>query len=797
MFKNYLLTALRALRKSKVSSIINISGLAIGMACCLVIFIYVNNELSYDDFHSKADRIFRFYTIDEALGVTSNSVGITEPRMPAAALEEIPEIVNSTRVLNQGRMRIEHGDKAVYAEDAKYVETEFFSIFDYPLEDPQAKKAFNQPRKAILTESMATRIFEDSNAVGEVISINDQDWEVVGIMTNISENTHLKLDLLLSLYPTEADSSIAQYLDSWQGLGMVGYAVLNDASAEETVEEKMRELALRNEAPEFWIPQLQPLSDIHLRSSGILFDGYNENKGDIVYIYSLSAVAVFILLIASFNFMNLSTAQSSSRAREVGVRKVLGAFRISLIKQHLGESLLISTIAALVAILLVSIFGNYVNMGISESPFEYITSHPDIYRAVIVTTFCIGILSGIYPAFVLSRFEASSILRGRFQSGKSGISLRKILVVAQFVASIAMIVGTIFIYRQLQFIKNKNLGFSKDQIVTFRMNDPGLAGNMVTFRDKLTEYESVESAGLSSNMPGRTFGRTGITPEGVPEDEENWIVSALSFDAHYPGVMDIEIVQGRNYSDKSGTDQEEAILVNEALVEQVGWEEPVGKKLTFGNGTERTIIGVVRNFHFASMRHSIEPLIMFYNPNANGNLSVKVSGNISSAMDFIEKEWNETYPDYPFEYEFFDEEFDTIFRSDESFSQLIANFTWLAIFIACLGLFGLSAHTAEQRRKEIGVRKVMGSSVSQIVVLLSREFVFLIVIANVLAWPLAYFAMTAWLGDFQYRIDLLSTQNLMVYGVAGVLALLIGLITVSYQSVSAAIVNPVKSLRSE
>ena len=549
--------------------------------------------------------------------------------------------------------------------------------------------------------------------------------------------------------------------------------------------------------PEFWIPQLQPLSDIHLRSSGILFDGYNENKGDIVYIYSLSAVAVFILLIASFNFMNLSTAQSSSRAREVGVRKVLGAFRISLIKQHLGESLLISTIAALVAILLVSIFGNYVNMGISESPFEYITSHPDIYRAVIVTTFCIGILSGIYPAFVLSRFEASSILRGRFQSGKSGISLRKILVVAQFVASIAMIVGTIFIYRQLQFIKNKNLGFSKDQIVTFRMNDPGLAGNMVTFRDKLTEYESVESAGLSSNMPGRTFGRTGITPEGVPEDEENWIVSALSFDAHYPGVMDIEIVQGRNYSDKSGTDQEEAILVNEALVEQVGWEEPVGKKLTFGNGTERTIIGVVRNFHFASMRHSIEPLIMFYNPNANGNLSVKVSGNISSAMDFIEKEWNETYPDYPFEYEFFDEEFDTIFRSDESFSQLIANFTWLAIFIACLGLFGLSAHTAEQRRKEIGVRKVMGSSVSQIVVLLSREFVFLIVIANVLAWPLAYFAMTAWLGDFQYRIDLLSTQNLMVYGVAGVLALLIGLITVSYQSVSAAIVNPVKSLRSE
>ncbi|MEM8568014.1 MAG: ABC transporter permease [Bacteroidota bacterium] len=797
MLRNYLITALRALRKSRASAIINVSGLSIGIACCLVIYIYVHNELSYDDFHGESDRIFRFYTIDEALGVTSNAVGITEPYMPVAARNEIPEIENSARILTQGRMRVEVGEKAVYAEDAKSVEKEFFDIFDYQLLDPSAKELFNEPRKAILTESMTQKIFEDQNAVGEIININDQDWEVVGLMKDVEKNSHLQLDLLLSMYPTLADSNMARYLDSWQGLGMVGYALLNDRSSELEAEAKLKELALGNEAPEFWVPQLQPLDEVHLKSSGILFDGYNQNKGDMAYVYSLSAVALFVLLIASFNFMNLSTAQSSSRAKEVGVRKVLGAFRIDLIKQHLGESILVAILSGIIALGLVYVLGNKVSLGLSVSPFEYVMSNPEIYTAFLIAVFVIGIIAGLYPAFVLSKFQSSAILRGKFQSGKSCITLRKVLVIAQFVASISMIVGTIFIYRQLEFIKNKNLGFDKDQIVTFTMGDPGLRQNIVAFRDQLMNYETIESASMSSNMPGRTFGRTGVTPEGAPEDEENWIVSALSFDANYLPVMSMELVAGRNYSEASGTDRQEAIMVNEALIEQVGWEDPIGKKLIFGNGRERTIIGVVKDFHFASMRHSIEPLIMFYNPEANGNLSVKISGNVSSTMASIEKTWNETYPDYPFEYEFFDEEFGALFQSDENFSLLIVSFTWLAILIACLGLFGLSAHVAEQRRKEIGVRKVMGSSVRQILVLLSKEFALLIVLANVVAWPLAYFATNTWLSDFQYRIDLFSTDNILVYIISAVVALGIGLVTVSYQSISAAVVNPVKSLRSE
>ena len=797
MIRNYLLTAMRALRKSKVSAVINISGLAIGMACCLIIFVYVKNELSYDTFHSQSDRIFRFYTIDEALGVTSNSVGITEPVMPAAAKAEIPEVLNTTRVLSQGRTRIELGEDYVYAEDAKSVEPSFFDIFDYNLTTPEAKEAFNQPRKAIMTQSMADKAFGKENAVGKVLKIDNDEWEVVGIMEDVKHNSHLQLDLLLSLYPTQADSSLAQYLDSWQGLGMVGYALLNEASSEAVVEAKMKELALKNEAPEFWIPQLQPLKDIHLKSSGILFDGYNENKGDITYVYSLSAVALFVLLIAAFNFMNLTTAQSSTRAKEVGVRKVLGAFRYNLIKQHLGESLFICVLSAILAIILVLLAAPHLDLALKMSMFDFIFTQPDIYLSVAGATLVIGILAGLYPAFILSKFEPVKILRGKFQTSKNGIFLRKLLVIAQFAASITMIIGTVLIYEQLQFIKNKSLGFNKDQIVTFQMNDPVLSQNIRAFRDRLLVYDDVEGAAASSNMPGRTFGRTGITPEGAADDEQNWIVSALSIDEHYLDVLGMSLTEGRNYSPEAGTDQQEAILVNEALVEQVGWDDPIGKKLNLGNNTQRTIIGVVKDFHFASMRHSIEPLIMFYNPNVSGNLSVKVKGDIRNTMEIIEREWSAVYPDYPFEYQFFDQEFDSLFKSDENFSRLVSNFTWLAIFIACLGLFGLSAHIAEQRRKEIGVRKVMGSSVAQIVMLLSREFVLLIIVATAVAWPLAYLAVKSWLGDFQYRIDLLSIDNILIFIVSGLVALLIGLLTVSYQSIAAAVANPVKSLRSE
>jgi putative ABC transport system permease protein len=424
----------------------------------------------------------------------------------------------------------------------------------------------------------------------------------------------------------------------------------------------------------------------------------------------------------------------------------------------------------------------------------------NILLIIIVAILIIGTLSGIYPAFVLSNFKTTQILKGKFQGSKNGVALRKVLVVAQFVASIAMIIGSIFIYTQLEFIKNKQLGFNKDQVVTFAMNNGGLAEHAVSFKNEVMAIEGVSDAGGSTNMPGRTFGRTGVRPEGTAEEDDPWIVSQFSFDDKYLEVMGMEVTAGRAFTKENVTDQQEAVMVNEAMIAEMGWDEPIGKKLIFGNGenrVERSIIGVVKDFHFASMRHSIEPLIMFYNPETTNNISLKLVGDIGNSMDNIEETWKQLFPDHPFDYQFFDQEFDQVYRSDENFSRLIANFTWLAIFIACLGLFGLSAHIAEQRRKEVGIRKVLGSSIQQVVLLLSKEFISLIVIANIVAWPLAYYGVSRWLTDFQYKIDLWSLSNLSVYLISAVVALIIGLLTVSYKSISAALVNPVQSLRDE
>ncbi|HMQ07169.1 MAG TPA: ABC transporter permease [Saprospiraceae bacterium] len=797
MLKNFFRTAVRAFLKSRTSATINILGLAIGIATCTLIFIYVKKETGYDKFHAEYENIFRFYTVDKALGINNNSVGITMPRLPAAAKEEIPEVMETTRMINEGRVRIDMDDRYVYAENSKVVEAPFFKIFNFKLLNPEALEAFEQPNKAFLTQSMAKKMFGDENPIGQTFKADENDWEVIGLVEDVNKDSHLKIDVLMSMYPTELDSSGAQYLNSFNSLGMIGYALLDKPASKNTVEEKMLELVQRNEAPEYWIPQLQSLKDVHLGSSGIIFDAHNVGKGDITYVYALSSVALFIILIAGFNFMNLSTAQSSARSKEVGVRKVMGAFRYNLILQHLSESVLICLIAALFSFILVEFASYFIDLGIEGGLLTYIFSHPDIYLSIFAGTFFIGILSGLYPALVISKFDPIKILRGQFQASKDGILLRKVLVVLQFAISIAMIIGTVLIFKQLDYIKNKDLGFSKDQVVSIQINEPGIGTRMATFRDKLTEYDNIEMVAMSTNMPGRTFGRTGVRPEGTSQEgDPSWIASVFSIDHNYLDLMKMELASGRNFMLESGTDQQESILVNEAFVNQIGWEDPIGKTLNFGTQSRR-IIGVVKNFHYSSMRQSIEPLLLFYNPNITSNLSFLVKGDIKTTMASVEQEWNEVFAEYPFNYQFFDEEFGQMFQADEAFSKLISSFTWLAIFIACLGLFGLSAYIAEQRKKEIGVRRVLGSTMSQIVLLLSKEFMILIIIATALAWPIAYYAMTQWLSDFQYRINILDFGNLFVFAISGIVALSIGLLTVLYQSFVAAMANPVNSLRSE
>ncbi len=798
MLRNFIVITLRNFRKNKLSTVINVTGLVLGFLAFITLTSYVHNETSYDTWHEKADNIFRHTTIDEALGVSSNMVAITSPRMPKAAEEELAEVTASARMIHVGDQRLEKGDKGYYATQAKYVEADFFNIFDLQMNEAGMLEQFNAPRKLILTESFAKTVFPDQSDVsGELITIDDDSWEIVGTVDDVTKNSHLEFDVLMSLFPAESDSSFADYLDSWQGLGMIGYIVLDDPAKEESVEARLKEISLSNDVNEFWIPQLQPVTDIHLGSQDILFDGYHVNKGDATYVYALGVVALFVLLIAAFNFMNLTTAQSTTRAKEVGIRKVLGSGKRKLIGQHLTESVTLSVISLIIALLLIMLLSRFVDLGLDFNPHNVLLTNTWLLGAYLLISILVGLGAGLYPAFVLSGFDAIRILRGKFQTSTQGVLLRKSLVVLQFVASVVMIISTLLVAKQIDFIRNKNLGFNKEQVLNLNFSSGTLIRGMDVFRDQALQHPSISHAAYSSNMPGRTFGRTGMTLEGGTDDEDIWIVSAFSADHNYFDAMGIEVIEGRNYDPEFGSDQQESIIINRAMLEALNWDYGVGRQLTFGQ-TQRNIVGVIEDFHFANMRHKIEPLVIYYNPSAASNLNLKITTEEARAtLDFLEAVWVETFPNYPFEYQFFDQEFDQLFESDVQFSKMVNGFTLLSIVLSCLGLFGLSSFTAEQRRKEIGVRKVLGSSVSQIVTLLMREFILLIGIASLIAWPISYWSLNGWIQDFQYRIEIISPDNLILFGIAAIGAMLVAVLAVSYKSISAAIVNPVKSLRDE
>ena len=798
MLRTFLLVAIRSFKKNSLSTFINVVGLTLGFTAFIVLSLFFFNEISYDRWHSKADRIFRFTTIDEALGVSSNEVAITSPRMPRAAQEEISQVETASRVMYSGEQRLELAEEGYYSEYGLYVERDFFEIFDLPLRNAEVTlEKFDQPHKMIFTDSFAEKVFgESQSAVGQSMTINDTSWEIVGLMKDVDRNSHLGFDVLMSLFPAQSDSSLSDYIDSWRGLGMIGYAVLSDPDEETLVEESMAEIAANNDVPDFWVPQLQPLTDIHLRSSGIIFDFYHIEKGDAVYTYAMGGVALFILLIAAFNFINLTTAQSSGRAKEVGIRKVVGSTKGLLIGQHLVESVMLSLAALTVAVISVYMLNETVGLGLEIDVVEILTANAWLLPAYVLLAIAIGLLAGVYPALILSSIKSVTILRGRFQTSKKGTWLRKTLVVLQFVASIGMICITLLVSRQIHYIKNKQLGFDKDQIINISANNSSIREGLEAYHQNLVQHPGVEGAAYSSNMPGRTFGRGAVNVEGGNEDEP-WIVSELSMDENFLDLMGIEIAAGRNYDESYGSDQEESIIINEAMVQALGWDSAVGKKLVFGDN-QRTVVGVVKDFHFANMRHKIEPLMIYYNPQPSSNFSVKVSGaDVKGTVEYLEQAWSEDFPNYPFEYQFFDQEFDQLFASDEFFSSLVSIFTWLSIILSALGLFGLSFFMVEQRRKEIGVRKVLGSTIRQIIQLLMKEFVLLIVLANLIAWPVAYLFLSKWIGDFEYRIDLWDPAQLAVYVLAGIGAILTTVIAVSYKSISAALANPVHSLRDE
>ena len=797
MFKNYLKVAFRNLLKNKGISFINITGLAIGITSCILIFLFIHNELSYDKQNKKFDNIFRVLTIDKALGVSSNLVGITLPALGPAMKNEFPEVKEEVRVNRSGKDLIEYNQKFLYSKDLIYAEPSLFKVFDFDFINGNKASALTKPNTAVLTEEISKRIFGNENPIGKSFKVdNDKDIEVVGILKDIPRTSHLAMDVIISIYPTAQDTNLAKYLNSWNNISMTTYVLLNNPASESSVESKLEPLIRKNNVGKNFTVTLQPLKDVHLKSSDILFDDANRDKSDIGYIYSLFAVAIFIILIAAFNFMNLSTAKAVGRAKEVGLRKVVGAIRYQLILQYLGEAVLLSFLSLILAMFLVECFAPLINLPIKGSYILFFIENPVFLASLIISILILGLLSGIYPAFILSKFKPASILKGSAKNNKSGIWMRRILVTVQFTVSIGMIIGTYIVYQQLNYIRSKNVGYNREQVMTLDLNDQQLQKNSKLLENEIQKLPSVESASLSSNLPGRGFGRTGIQPEGYSSKDDIWIVSIMSADEKFLPNMKMELAEGRNFSLKFPADQKESVIINQAAAKALKWKNPLNKKLSFGGNSPNklNVIGVVKDFNFASMRHQIEPLLIVNNPNANNVLSIRIKkGRIPDAVNSVEQTWQKVNPGRPFEFNFLDDEFEQLYKTESSFSTLIGSFTFLAIFIACLGLFGLASYMTEQRTKEIGIRKVLGASIPGILYIISKQFIILIILANLIAWPLAYYFMNGWLKDFAYRIDI----GVSTFIIAGILTLLIAIFTISYQAIKAAAVNPAKSLRYE
>lgn len=793
MIKNYIKIAIRSYLKNSTTSIINFIGLTVGLTSCFIIYINVNHELSYDRFHQKADRIFRILTIDNALGVSNNKAGITIPALAYGMKNTIPEVENVVRISNGiSKSLIKYNENTIYSENLIYTEPSFFEIFDFKLIEGDPITCLKDPNTAIVTETMARKIFGHQDPIGKAFSANGVNNIVVtGILKDEKRPSHILLDIIISINPSPSDTLSALSLNSWNSINLVEYALLKNQSKAKEVIVEMDSLMRRNKVIDIWKTTLQPLKETHLYSNDIVFDGFNQNKGNIKYVQSLSLVAIIILLIASFNYMNLSTARSTKRAREVGVRKTVGAFKIQLIAQHLSEAFIQIILSMIIALGIVELL-NYYFVFIDSTVIGYIYSNPILILYLVVLILILGVLSGIYPALILSSYKPQVVLKGKFETGKQGLFLRRFLVLIQFVAAFVMILGTIVIVKQVNYSLSKDKGFNASQIVNILFNSQDVFSKYDTFKSELEKISGVKMISTSGSMPGFGFGRGVVKPEGA-QANENWVSSVFSIDENYLSLMEMELIEGENFR-RDMSPQPIRVIVNESLVKSAGWKSGLNKKIIIGPNRNAIVMGVVKDFHFESFRQRIEPIMIFYRSGANRVISIKIDKtNISTTLKSIEETWKKVNGSIPYEYKFFDESFNQLFLKEQEFSKLFFRFTMLSIFVAMLGLFGLAAYSAEQRTKEIGIRKTFGGTTKQMIQLQSYEYIKLILIAISLGIPVAIFTMRSWLQGFEYHIKL----GVLSFILASSVVLVVTLITVSILAYKAAQKNPIDSLKFE
>jgi putative ABC transport system permease protein len=807
MIKNYLKTAVRNLFKHKGYTFINILGLAIGMTACLLILLFVRHELSYDGYHQNSDRIYRV-AMAARWGGRDFDIAVVPAATAKTMVTDFPEVEDAIRFRQRGDYIVQYKDQNFREEKIIFTDTTFFKLFSIPLLQGDAESALINPYSIVLSRKTAQKYFRDEDPMGKTLKLDNRyDYKVTGVFEEIPDNTHFHFNILLSMESIEESRDL-----SWGSQNFQTYILLQQEADPSALEAKFPEMLEKYMWPQFaqilgiTVDEihkstdmrakfyLQPLKSIHLHSDLLGELGPNN---DIRYIYIFSAIALFILIIASINFMNLSTARAAGRAKEVGLRKVLGSQRRQLIFQYLMESTFLSFISIIFAIGIVVLALPAFNQ-LSGKSLEISTAfHQRMPFYLILLAVLTGFLAGSYPSFFISAFQPIQVLRGKMKIGiKSGM-MRSALVIFQFTASIFLIIGTIVVFKQLRYIQTKNLGFNKEQVLILD-NAYLLRKQAKTFKEQMKSYPQIFNASISGYLPVPSMrSNNGIFPEGKRDDEhstsfQNWIV-----DYDYLETMGMKLVEGRFFSQEFSTD-DQAAVINQSVAKQFGWPDPVGRRLgriinQKGDIKLYTVIGVMEDFHFESLRENIGPLVMFLGE-SRGNISFRLKAqDVSSVIGLLEQQWKQFLPNQPFEYSFLDERFEQMYQSEQKIGKIFTVFAILAIFIGCLGLFGLAAFTAEQRTKEIGIRKVLGATSPRIIRLLLREFVILVGIANLIAWPIAYLVMNRWLTDFAYR----TSPHILIFIFAGILTLVVSLLTVSFQAVKAALADPIRSLRYE
>ncbi|KPK85050.1 MAG: hypothetical protein AMS27_08420 [Bacteroides sp. SM23_62_1] len=789
MIKNYFLTAIRNILRYKGFALINILGLSIGIAATLFILLWVQDELSFDKFHQYADRL---YQVEEDQYYSGEIYHVTVTPYPSGPVwkEEIPEIENASRYQWSYGMLFSYGEKAFYEDNCVAVDSTFFSMFSFPVMKGNPDELLREPYTAVLTEETAEKYFGNEDPIGKSLNINNQyEFTVSGLIENPPGNSTLQFDILI---PFDFLKEKGQYNDHWGSNSIRTYVLLHEDAILDSVNSKLTRV-VRNNVETTTDFSVWPFTRVHLYQ----YFGYGHPPTPVIFVYIFSIIAAFVLLIACINFMNLSTAKSSTRAREIGMRKVVGGKRKNLVTQFLGESFLLTVLSMIIALILVSLILPIFNRIAGKELIFNDLLNVRFIGGLVILTILITFIAGFYPSLFLSSFKTVNILKGDPVTDRGSGILRKILVVFQFTLSVFLIISTIVIYKQLFYLRNIDLGFDKEHVFYIYMRGE-IGKNYETLKEEFTKNPQVKNMSATLHSPTHIGSNSGGADWDGKDPEMRVLIGYSAIDYDYIETVGIEMVAGRSFSPEYPsdriTDSTAVFLVNEEVVRIMGTDDPVGQRFDFA-GRKGTIAGVMKNFHYQSARNKIEPLAIHCRKGEElSALVVKLApGDITKVMKELENTWHEILPPYPFDYIFLDQDYDRMYRAEERMGNIIKYFTILGIIIACLGLFGLASFTAERRTKEIGIRKVVGATVSTVIRLLSREFTFLVVFSCMIAVPAAYFLMNKLLQEFAFHTNL----SWWIFVLACLAALLIANLTVSFQAIRAALTNPAEALRYE